>query len=73
MGARDGRRCTGPRPRNQPTSSEEDPRPTPPEPPLPGDCGGGGCSRCVFDVCEDARARFETALTAWRGRHPRAG
>jgi hypothetical protein len=47
----------------------DDPPPLPPEAPDPGDCCGGGCVRCVFDVYEDARERYETALAAWRLRH----
>lgn len=42
-----------------------------PELPEPGDCCGGGCERCVFDVYEDhlrewqeAVAALETAATA---------
>jgi hypothetical protein len=31
----------------------------PPAPPDPGDCCGGGCARCVWDVYNDA-------LEAWR-------
>jgi hypothetical protein len=46
---------------------------TPPQPPVrpdPDDCCNGGCARCVFDVYEDARERYEEALKAWRKRHP---
>jgi hypothetical protein len=32
------------------------PKPAPPE---PGDCCGGGCARCVFDLYEDELARWE--------------
>jgi hypothetical protein len=32
------------------------PKPTPPE---PGECCGGGCARCVFDLYEDELARWE--------------
>lgn len=53
-------------------NSEDDPRPTPPEMPLPSDCCGVGCPQCVLDVYEDELARFEVELAAWRARHPEA-
>jgi len=48
----------------------DDPEPRKPEPPDPGDCCGGGCVRCVFDVYEDAMERYLAALAAWQARHP---
>jgi ferredoxin len=30
-----------------------------PEPPHPGDCCGGGCARCVFDVYEGMLERWQ--------------
>ncbi|TAH45272.1 MAG: hypothetical protein E6Q43_00300 [Dokdonella sp.] len=48
----------------------DDPPPQKPDPPDPGDCCGGGCVRCVFDVHEDALERYREALAAWRVRHP---
>jgi hypothetical protein len=30
-----------------------------PEPPQPGDCCGGGCARCVFDVYEEMLERWQ--------------
>ena len=48
----------------------DDPRPQPPEPPDPGDCCGGGCVTCVYDLHEAALERHEEALAAWRRRHP---
>ncbi|RYD14374.1 MAG: hypothetical protein EOP90_13245 [Lysobacteraceae bacterium] len=48
----------------------DDPPPVPPEPPDPGDCCGGGCVRCVFDVHEEALERHALAFARWRGRHP---
>jgi hypothetical protein len=36
-----------------------DPLPQPPEPPLPGDCCGNGCSPCVWDLHAEA-------MDAWR-------
>ncbi|MBN8727906.1 MAG: hypothetical protein J0H15_09435 [Xanthomonadales bacterium] len=55
-----------------PVPQTADPMPLPPEKPDPGDCCGGGCVRCVFDVYEDALERYESELTAWRTRHPAA-
>jgi hypothetical protein len=46
-----------------------DPRPVPPERPLPADCCGGGCDPCVFDLYAEALEAYEAALAAWRARH----
>ncbi|KAF4347250.1 hypothetical protein G4B88_015760, partial [Cannabis sativa] len=35
------------------TGSEKPPPPPPPEKPLPGDCCGSGCVRCVWDIYYD--------------------
>ncbi|MFA6985259.1 MAG: oxidoreductase-like domain-containing protein [Arenimonas sp.] len=40
--------------------------PQPPEKPLPGDCCGGGCQRCVFDLYDEALQRYEQALERWQ-------
>jgi hypothetical protein len=48
----------------------DDPPPTPPLRPQPGDCCRGGCDPCVFDLYEDELARYEAALEAWKKRHP---
>lgn len=48
----------------------DDPPPLPPDKPDPMDCCGGGCVSCVFDVYETRLERYETALAAWRLRHP---
>ena len=48
----------------------DDPRPTPPERPLPEDCCQSGCSPCVFDLYEEALDRYEADLRAWEARHP---
>jgi hypothetical protein len=47
-----------------------DPPPTRPVEPDAADCCGEGCTRCVFDVYEEALERYEEALAAWRLRHP---
>ncbi|KAF4376871.1 hypothetical protein G4B88_015815 [Cannabis sativa] len=35
------------------TGSEKPPPPPPPEKPLPGDCCGSGCVRCLWDIYYD--------------------
>lgn len=47
-----------------------DPKPLPPERPLASDCCDSGCDRCVQDVYAEELADYETALQAWRARHP---
>lgn len=49
-----------------------DPRPVPPERPLPGDCCGGGCDPCVYDLYDEALADYRERLAQWRARHPGA-
>lgn len=49
---------------------EQDPRPSPPEKPLPMDCCESGCDRCVFDIHAEELAAYEAALAAWRERNP---
>jgi hypothetical protein len=39
-----------------PPDVELPPKPVPPE---PGDCCGGGCARCVFDVYDEMLERWE--------------
>ncbi|PIQ36273.1 MAG: oxidoreductase-like protein [Lysobacterales bacterium CG17_big_fil_post_rev_8_21_14_2_50_64_11] len=41
-------------------------KPTPPVEPLPGDCCGEGCPRCVYDIHEEALVRYQQALAAWQ-------
>lgn len=49
---------------------DADPPPQRPAPPDAGDCCGGGCMNCVFDIHENALVRYEEALAAWQLRHP---
>lgn len=54
-----------PKPRPKPT---QEPRPEPPEAPLPGDCCGSGCDRCVYIVYEEAMDAYREALREWESR-----
>lgn len=45
-----------------------DPRPEPPERPLPGDCCNSGCDRCVLDVYEEQMEAYRKALQRWEQR-----
>jgi hypothetical protein len=49
--------------------SEDDPRPTPPQQPELEDCCNSGCSPCVFDLYDDALARYRIELAEWEARH----
>ncbi|NP_001241736.1 uncharacterized protein LOC100856920 [Zea mays] len=40
------------------------PTPLPPEKPLPGDCCGSGCVRCVWDIYFDELDAYDKALAA---------
>ena len=51
-------------------ASSPDPRPVPPEKPLPTDCCGDGCAMCVNDVYEQQLEDYEAALAAWKARNP---
>ncbi|MBS7457952.1 oxidoreductase-like protein [Coralloluteibacterium stylophorae] len=55
-----------------PVPSPSDPRPEPPEQPLPSDCCESGCDPCIFDLHAEALAEYRAALAAWRARHPEA-
>lgn len=48
--------------------SPEEPLPPRPVPPEPGECCGGGCARCVFDVYDEQLARWERQVAELRGR-----
>ncbi len=50
--------------------SVADPRPQPPEKPLPQECCESGCPVCVYDLYAEALAGYHAALAAWRARHP---
>ena len=43
----------------------DDPPPTPPVEPDPGDCCGNGCDPCIFDLHDLARSRPEVAGSDW--------
>ncbi|XP_062199275.1 uncharacterized protein LOC133901792 [Phragmites australis] len=45
-------------------SPDAAPAPEPPEKPLPGDCCGSGCVRCVYDVYYDELDAYNKALAA---------
>lgn len=49
-----------------------DPRPIPPEKPLPGDCCDSGCAVCVLDAYQEALELHEARLAAWKLRNPGA-
>ena len=53
---------------SDPESRADLPRPLPPEKPLPSDCCGGGCVRCVYDLYDEAVQRYEVALKEWQER-----
>jgi hypothetical protein len=54
----------------QPAGAPAEPLQPPqaPEKPLPGDCCGGGCLHCVYDVYDEALERYERALAEWEAR-----
>ena len=49
-----------------------DPRPLPPEPPLPSDCCDSGCAVCVHDTYSEELQYYREQLAAWKARHPDA-
>ena len=54
------------------TSAAKDPRPQPPEPPLPSDCCDSGCDPCVYDLYHEALQLYRERLALWQQRHPDA-
>ncbi|MCG7400226.1 MULTISPECIES: oxidoreductase-like domain-containing protein [Caballeronia] len=57
---------------NDPSRPADDPRPTPPERPLPEDCCRSGCNQCVFELYREALERYEADVRAWEARHAQA-
>jgi len=55
-----------------PPLPQDDPKPTEPERPAPGDCCHSGCAFCVEDLYQDELDRYRVALAAWQARHPAA-
>ncbi|AFJ89265.1 MULTISPECIES: oxidoreductase-like domain-containing protein [Burkholderia] len=47
----------------------DDPRPISPEQPELEDCCNSGCSPCVFDLYDEALARYRAELAEWEARH----
>lgn len=58
--------CTEPA---TPAPDSADPAPVRPVEPDAADCCGEGCTRCVYDVYEDALERYRAALAAWQELH----
>ena len=52
------------------TRADPDPRPQPPERPLPSDCCDSGCAVCVHDLYVEEVIAHRRALAAWMLRHP---
>ncbi|MGV8942994.1 oxidoreductase-like domain-containing protein [Thermomonas sp.] len=50
-----------------------DPRPIPPEKPLPMDCCDSGCERCVSDIYEEELEQYRALLVAWEARQADRG
>ena len=51
---------------------DPDPRPQPPDKPLPQECCESGCPICVYDLYADELEAYRQALAAWLARHPQA-
>lgn len=51
----------------------DDPKPTPPDKPLPMECCESGCAVCVFDRYAEAYAAYKRALADWKARQAPAG
>lgn len=52
------------------SGADPDPRPQPPERPLPSDCCDSGCPVCVHDLYAEELEAYAKALAAWKLRHP---
>ena len=48
----------------------DDPRPQPPEAPLPSDCCDSGCDPCVNDTYAEELQYYREQLAKWLERHP---
>lgn len=55
---------------NIPLHPDHDPRPIPPEPPLPSDCCDSGCDPCVHDSYAEELQDYRRRLAQWLERHP---
>lgn len=53
-------------------SVPDDPRPQPPEKPLPQECCESGCPICVYDLYAEALEQYRQALADWMSRHRQA-
>ncbi len=51
---------------------DSDPRPLPPEAPLPGDCCDSGCDPCVNDTYSEELQYYRDQLAKWLERNPGA-
>lgn len=60
------------RPDVGPMTTATDPRPRPPEKPLPGDCCDSGCAVCVNDAYQVELDDYRARLAAWQARNPAA-
>ena len=49
---------------------DPDPRPQPPEQPLPSDCCDSGCDPCIFDSYSEELHHYRQQLAQWLARHP---
>jgi hypothetical protein len=53
-----------------PNHPDHDPRPLPPEQPLPSDCCDSGCDPCVHDSYSEELQYYREQLAKWRERNP---
>ena len=49
---------------------DDDPRPEPPEAPLPSDCCDSGCDPCVHDSYTEELQYYRQQLAKWLERNP---
>lgn len=55
-----------------PATADDDPRPQPPEAPLPSDCCDSGCDPCVHDSYSEELQDYRERLARWLEWHPGA-